>query len=113
MDPSYIACPNCNKQYKIWDGWQADGLAARIEISQGNPNFGFLDVPPTAKMVKIGNPYIQCFYGSRHDGNYYRFTQRALTRLDKYSWFKIHNSICDDCIDHLLKLGIIEYAGEN
>ena len=113
MDASYIACPKCNQQYKVWEGSQAAGLASDIRISQSNIDFTHLDGPPTSKMVKIGNPYIQCFYGSRHDSIYYRFTQRALTRLDKYSWFKINSSICDNCIDYLLKLGIIEYAGEN
>jgi hypothetical protein len=115
MDDSYIVCQKCSKQYKsLWgDTNQADGLASSIRISQGNPNFGFLDGPPSNKMVKIGNPYIQCFYGSGHDGIYYRFTQRALTRLEKYSWFKINGCVCDNCIDELLKLGILEKAGEN
>ena len=81
-----IICNECNKSFESFDGmpFQGDGISSFAN--------------------KEG---VQCFYGSIYDGNYYTFDTYVLNGESK------SETICDNCIETLIKQGKIELVSED
>jgi hypothetical protein len=119
-----LHCDRCNKVYSTDKDEalrkQANDCASSIRVQRKLDSMVYfhatIDGPPQPDLIKVGDAYLQTFYGSAFDGQYYRFCSEnndIQSLKAKLSWIKKDACICDNCITNLIKDNTIEYAGES
>jgi len=110
-----LHCHRCNQGYECREEdlkyMQTSDCAAKIKQQRELPLqvriFWCIDGPPAESIILIGDLYLQTFYGSCYDGQYYKILNQ------NFPWVTLNACICDKCITELLKEGILEYVGQS
>lgn len=105
-----INCAMCHNMYHRMVHYKNTGICCASWLCLQDDTGGYegeLDTKPSLKLVKQGDLYITCGYGSEKDTISYKF---ICEDINKWLSLDRKNPICDFCIDNMIKSKEIHYA---